>query len=465
MKAIINYSKIGALFLCALLISCEDYLEIETPDHKMVNQTVFESDETAESAMTGIYNQLSSALFSSGGVGSVTVLSGLSGDNLMPIYETNIPYMDFERHEIALDNIKNAGLWSSAYNMIYMTNSLLEGLSQSGSVSKEVEERLTGEAKFVRAFVYFYLVNLYGDVPLITTTDYQANSLAPRDSKEDIYEKILIDLQDASEVLNEEFSSGERTEVNRFAALALLARVHLYLENWSKAEKYSSLVIAHSEYQILQDLNDVFLANSEEAIWQLSPYGRGLSLTNTPEGSAFIIDPFFYFLAELKLSNTFVESFDPEDQRLSSWIGYSDGLGVYFPYKYKIQNSTGEALEYSMVLRLSEQYLIRAEARAKMGDLNGAIADLDVVRERAGLSSVMEVQTTIDQAELISLIMEERNKELFTEWGHRWLDLKRTDLVHPISDSTNGWENTDVFYPIPESELIKNPNLTQNDGY
>ncbi|MEG9328983.1 RagB/SusD family nutrient uptake outer membrane protein [Salinimicrobium catena] len=464
MRNYINNTGLRMILVSLLFISCEDFLELETPDQKIISEAVFENDETAQSAMRGIYNQLATVPFSSGGANSVTVLAGLSADDLSTIYDIGNEDSEFDEHEISPDNSKNLSLWSSAYNIIYSTNSLLEGVRNSDQLSDGVIGRLEGESKFVRALTYFYLVNLYGDVPLVTTTDYQENSLISRTPKEEIYERIIEDLTDASSLLGS-YSSGERTQITKAAALALLARVQLYLQNWTEAENYSSQVIADSNYQILQDLNEVFLKNSQEAIWQLSPYGRGLSLTNTLEGSNFVIDPFFYFFAALKLNDEFIQSFDDEDHRLNNWVGYNGALGVFFPYKYKVQNSTDEATEYSMVLRLAEQYLIRAEARARSGDLTGAISDLDVIRMRAGLEPIAQLNPNISETDLVTLIIEERNKELFTEWGHRWLDLKRTGMAEAKFEDTNGWESTDVLYPIPESELIKNPNLIQNDGY
>lgn len=466
MKSMKSTIRIIIVFGSILFASCDDYLEVEVPDQKIISESVFDNEATARSAMVGIYNQLATLSFSSGGSNSVNILAGLSANNLSSIYETNLPFVEFEHHEISPDNSKNESLWSSAYNIIYATNALLKGIGDSGSdLSNEVRDKLEGEAKFLRAFTYFYLINLYGDVPLVTTTNYQVNSLVSRTPIEEVYDKILQDLTDASSLLGEEYSSEERTEVNKFAALALLARVQLYLKNWNEAERYSSEVIASNQYEVLPDLNQVFLKNSREAIWQLSPYGRGLSLTNTLEGSIFIIDPFWYFLAALKLNDQFVQSFDSEDQRLNNWIGFNEPLEVYFPYKYKIENSTEEALEYSMVLRLAEQYLIRAEAKARMGDLDGAISDLDVLRKRAGLPSIKDMEPNISEAGIFVLIMEERNKELFTEWGHRWLDLKRTGMSGEFLSQTEHWETTDVYYPIPESELKNNPNLIQNDGY
>lgn len=441
-------------------------MEIEAPNHKIVSETVFNDDATALSAMQGIHNQLASVPFSSGGASSVTVLAGLSSEILLPIRSNNQAYTEISNHDILPTNSRNLNLWSSAYNMIYMVNSLLEGLESSDNISESVRQKLEGEGRFIRAFTYFYLVNLYGDVPLILTTDFQTNALATREEKNVIYQYIISDLERAMDLLEENNFTAERTQINRITVIAFLGRVQLYLENWQEAENLTNLVIGQEgTYEILENLEEVFLANSKEAIWQLSPLGRGSNSTNTQEGSNFIIHPFLSFLAQLKLNEAFVDSFEETDQRLTHWIAYHQRTGYYYSHKYKIFNSTDEPTEYSMVFRLAEQYLIRAEARARQDDLDGALADLDKIRGRAGIDLIADTNPNISRTELLDLIMEERRKELFTEWGHRWLDLKRTGRTAEIFGSDPLWEETDVLYPIPEADRLKNPNLTQNDGY
>jgi hypothetical protein len=120
------------------------------------------------------------------------------------------------------------------------------------------------------------------------------------------------------------------------------------------------------------------------------------------------------------------------------------------------------------VLRLSEQYLIRAEAEANVGDSTDAISDLNVIRARAGLSSYAD--TT--QGSLLSAILHERQVELFTEWGHRWFDLCRSgnaisvmSTVCPQKGGTWNPNGYQVLFPIPKTELINDVNLTQNPGY
>jgi hypothetical protein len=142
--------------------------------------------------------------------------------------------------------------------------------------------------------------------------------------------------------------------------------------------------------------------------------------------------------------------------------------GVTYDYadKYKIGLVNEATAEYDVVLRLGEQYLIRAEARAEENNLTGSAADLNFIRTRAGLPNT----TATSQAALLAAILHERQVELFTEWGHRWFDLKRTGnlnavmgAVTPIKGGT--WTASGALYPIPQSEITLDPKLTQNEGY
>lgn len=463
-----KYLKISlAVIICLSSISCEDFLEVEAPDHKIVSEMIFTSEETALSAMTGIYNELFRAAYSGGWENSVHVLAGLSADELECIRDNDLTFLEFQQNEIFPNNPRNLALWSSAYSIIYMTNSLLEGLGKSSSISEGIQTSLEGEAKFVRAFTYFYLVNLYGEIPLLLTTDYRENAQSSQDSTKEIYQQILLDLTDANNLLKDQYRGGDRTRVNKFTAKALLARVNLYLENWTEAERLSSAVILNTNtYEIVEDINKVFLSNSKEAIWQISPIGRGGSLSYTNEGLTFIFHPIFSFFTKVRLSYELVDSFEKDDMRLLNWIGYNESTNSHFAFKYKDRSSMDNITEYSMVLRLSEQYLIRAEARARQNKLSGAISDIDKIRKRAGLEPLSENNDQMDKEELINVILEERRKELFTEWGHRWLDLKRMiKASESLFEKKQLWQDTDVLYPIPAGERMKNPNLDQNLGY
>ncbi len=452
------------LLLSLLQFSCEDFVEVDTPNDRIISQTVFSKDVTANSAIVGIYNQLFQASFSSGLQTSITVLSGLSADNLKATVTTS-NLVQFQENEILEENSYNLSIWSSAYNIIYMTNAALEGLENNLRITSSLREKLIGEAKFIRAFTYFYLVNLYGEIPLVLSTSYQDNSTVSRSNEAVVYTQIIGDLENAILLLGDSYEDGERLRANSHTAKALLSRVHLHLGNWNLAEEFSTQVIEETNLFELIPLNEVFLANSKEAIWQISPLAGGSFGSNTNEGSFFIMQG---FPGRVALTEDLLTSFDTIDARPENWIGSfeSGSLEYFFPYKYKIKSSIDDYSEYSMVMRLAEQYLIRAEARVRTGKDQEAIEDLNKIRLRANLNPLSISNSNLTTEQLLNLILQERRRELFTEWGHRWLDLKRTgkaaEILSPIKSL---WQSTDVLYPIPEDELRKNPNLTQNAGY
>jgi hypothetical protein len=221
-------------------------------------------------------------------------------------------------------------------------------------------------------------------------------------------------------------------------------------------------------YELNQNLDNVFLKNSSEALWQISPEGWGGTFQHTREGNLFV--RISAFNSPVELSDDFMNLWEGNDLRFMNWIGlFSDDTGDFnYPFKYKIQfdNSGGELKEYSSVMRFAEQYLIRAEARARQGNVSGAIDDLDQIRNRANVALVSDSNPSISANDLIDLILIEKRREFFAEWGHRWLDLKRTARANEVlGPKKPQWNNTDSFYPIPEDERMKNPNLEQNEGY
>ena len=150
--------------------------------------------------------------------------------------------------------------------------------------------------------------------------------------------------------------------------------------------------------------------------------------------------------------------------RKLAWVQSENfsGQTIYYPYKYKI-NSGPPITEFYVVLRLAEQYLIRAESRANVDDIEGAQNDLNAIRNRAGLSNT----TAIDKTSLLKAIEHERQIELFAEWGNRWFDLKRTGRANTVLGSLkpSTWQATDTLWPIPNSQILLNPSLKQNAGY
>ena len=459
-KSLIRKSIILVFLSGAFFFSCEDFVEVDPPVTSLVGETVFEDDATANSAVLGLYSRLVSPISFLNGNSGLTWFGGLYSDELIN-HSSDINQVEFAQNELSSDNSKNYNLWIRLYETIYATNTILEGLFNSLEVSTTTKTQLEGEVKFVRAFCYFYLVNLFGDVPLTTSSNFEVNSVLTRSSNAEIYEQIVADLIEAKELLPTNYVSGERIRANQWTAGALLARTYLFLEDWPNAELEASEVINSGVYTLENDLNRVFLNDSEEAIWQLKSVDQFI---NTWDGLQFILTgtPF-----DVSLSPELNNSFEDDDLRSSSWIGSvtPDTETFYFPFKYKIRFQFDDLppQEYLMIFRLAEQHLIRAEARVQQNNITDAQADLNVIRDRAGLPNT----TASDQSSLILAIEEERRHELFTELGHRWFDLKRNnrvgDILGPIKPL---WQETAVLFPIPEQDLLRNPNLTpQNPGY
>ncbi len=472
------YKIIGTVaFMATLLPACRKFIQVSPPSTTLVSTDVYTSDASASTAMLGLYNNISAqerfaTLFD--------VYAGLQADELTNFNPGNQTYQEFYTNSLMSTN---APFWSELYKDVFNVNSILEGVEGSGSLSPEVKNQLTGEAKFMRAFFYFYLVNLWGPVPLVTSaSDYQANNAIARSGKDTVYALIEQDLLAAKVLLSPVFIgadsktvSAERTRPTKWGAGALLARVYLFEGKWLQAEQESDTVLENTGmFSLLPDLTQVFLANSSEAIWQLQPVTPNY---NTSQASNYILtsDP-GTGTAYVTMSNKLFSVFDSADLRLADWVGtYMDGAqSWHFPYKYKVNEGASGLSEYLMVLRLAEQYLIRSEARAeqnKIDGVSGAIGDLNVIRVRAGLAGY---PPGMSQVMVLQAVIMERQKELFTEWGQRWMDLVRTEQVDTVLGPPENylqvkggmsWNAEYSFYPLPLSDLLIDGNLIQNPGY
>lgn len=458
----IMYSQMLLAFGMLLMVcGCDSFVEVDLPSSQLSSATVFEEPATANAAMTDIYAKLrDTGLLTGYGYGMHAAL-GAYTDELDYYGSVDGGTTFFYNNTLLPNNGDNALWWSASYNQIYAANAVYEGVNASTKLSQTVKDQLMGEALFVRAMLHFYLVNLYGDVPYITTTNYEQNQVVHRMPTADVYTRIIADLETAQTLLPTNYIGGTRVRPNRFVATALLARVYLYHGDYDLASNAASAVLNETgTYSLNSDFDTAFLKDSPSTIWQLIPQTDG---RNTDEGATYI------FLAGppnfVALRNELVNTFEPGDLRKAHWTkAVTNGSATwYHAYKYKEPTSTGTTMEYSIVLRLSEQYLIRAEARAKQGFLTGAAADLDVIRNLAGLPN----STTVSQQDILDAILRERRVEFFTEQGHRFFDLKRVNqLDAALNPLKPGWNSTDALLPLPESELLLNPNLSpQNPGY
>ena len=476
-----NAKALCFLLLVLTAISCKKLVDVNGPVTSTNSANVYENDATVAAVLTGLYANMSGSGFLNGSIPSLSLFAGLSADELTLYDGIGDPaYIGYYTNSLSNKNTGFVDFWNNIYPSIYTVNSAIEGLTSSGSLTPVVKHQLLGEAKFLRAFYYFNLVTLYGDVPLALTSNYKVNSVLARSPAKQVYQQIIQDLVDAQGLLSSDYldatllkTTVERVRPTKWAASALLARVYLYFgdvtndaSQYTSAVAQSSILINNISLFGLSSLNNTFLKASlgnNEAIWQLQPVALG---QNTQDALAFIIpstglsDP----NNPVSINNDLLNSFEAGDQRKINWIDTvtSNGILYYFPYKYKVNTLNAPVTEYEMVLRLGEQYLIRAEAEAKLGN-NAAVTDLNTIRNRAGLVNYVGAA---DKSSLLTAIFHERQVELFTEWGHRWLDLKRTGRAAAVlSPIKPNWQAYKELYPIPEAQLINDPNLTQNPGY
>lgn len=450
-----------ATIIIGMCYSCNKFVEIEAPQNQVVSSTVFTEDATATSAVLGIYSTITTnnGYFLNG---AFAQFCGLSAEE---IYRTaaNTEYDAFYTNNIASNNrLNRVYLWQFAYQFIYQANACLEGLEQSAGITSSLKTQLLGELKFIRALCYFHLVNLYGDVPLITTTNYHENLVMPRTATAEIYNQIIADLKDAETLLPVTYLSADRIRPNKWTAASLLAKVYLYQQDWKNAEIEATSVISSGTYS-LESLANAFLATSKETIFQIYPAS---STYNSAEGGLFIPSTASSTRPNSAITTFLLNAFEPNDKRKTNWINNKtvSGTTYYYPYKFKVRSGAAKT-EYNIVFRLAELYLIRAEARAQQGSIsgtNGAAADLNVIRTRAGLNGT----PASSQQDMLIAIEKERQTELFCEWGNRWFDLKRTGRVDAVLGAEkSSWKPTAALYPIPLSEIQSNPFLTQNPGY
>jgi hypothetical protein len=499
----------GLIILISVLIisgsSCKKLVETPPPSNSITESNVFTVDATAIASLNGIYISMNENFQPFQGNNSISLLAALSADELT-LYNgiTSGYYYGYYRNQLSATlgtPFAGSEHWTPLYRFVFRCNAAIDGLNKSSSLTPLVKQQLLGEAKFMRAFFYFYLVNTFGDVPLALTTNADANTLLSRSPKADVYKQIIADLKEAEELLGDNFlaptllsSTGERVRPTKWAASAMLARAYLYTNDYTNAELKSSAVINYTSlFGPISSvpLNSVFLKNSKEAIWQLQPT---VQFFNTQEAKTFVIPPQGPNSSNnpVFISKQCLNNFEANDQRklFGNWIDTTiytvttsplvrDTVAYCYKYKKNEQDQTivstpstpgyTKMTEYFMVLRLGEQYLIRAEARAQLGNISGAQSDLNTIRIRAGLPNT----TANDQASLITAILKERQVELFCEWGHRWFDLKRMGKVDEVmniatlqkSSGATSWQSFQQLYPIGLEELQKAPNLVQTPGY
>lgn len=457
---------------------CRKYLEVPPPVNSISTASVFQSDITAAGALNNVYDQLNgNAIFDGGGVGFTT---GMYGDELKNQLFIVDLYQGLYGDAVNSSTSFVTSLWSTFYSRLYAVNLAIEGLTPANNLN--YRSQWLGEAYFLRGLLYFYLTNLYGDAPLVLSSDYLSNNGLARSPQADVYRQIVSDLKQAQSLLGDKYHddagalTAGRGRPNKAAATALLARVYLYTQDWKNAEAQADGLIADvADYQLVA-LSNVFGVNSTEVIWGLIPLAgstaflvRDAKYFYLPPGTA----PETIYVSS-SLADSLVSAFEPNDARYSTWVGKdtvpasgnTPATVYFFDSKYKAMDTYTAPREILSMLRLAEQYLIRAEARAQQNNLGGALADLNAVRARAGLGA----SAAVSQADVLAAILRERRVELFMECGHRWFDLRRTgnldavmNVVAPLKGGS--WASYKAWWPIPLSDIQNSPHLIQTPGF
>jgi len=480
------------IIILTFAVSCKKFVTIPPTSTKIDQTAVFQTDAAAIALMTGVYSNATNVI--EGHFPYLSIATAEYADEL-----TDYGVGDANFAALYANNLTNryTYFWSEFYNFIYITNEVIEGVHGPNGLTPSTQTRLEGEAKFTRAMFYYYLVQLYGDVPLVTATDYTQNYQMARTPQAQVYQQMVSDLKDAENLLGTDYTNADlktvsttgRYRPNKWAAAALLARVDLTIGNYADAITESSNVINQTGTYTLDAFSNVFLTTSKEAILQFQPSTN--ASVNTYDGNTFILVAVPDYTHPVSMSNTLYNAFEAGDNRKTNWVGSftSGATTYYFPYKYKVrQVSTAPVnniTEADMILRLGEQYLIRAEAYIQSNQIAQGIADINTIRARARAAATVAVpnplpalSTSLTQQAALMALEHERQVELFTELGDRWFTLKRlkgyannnisrADEYMPAVTADKGgtWNTNKQLFPIPLSDLTTDVFLKQNPGY
>ncbi|HJT74937.1 MAG TPA: RagB/SusD family nutrient uptake outer membrane protein, partial [Chitinophaga sp.] len=211
----------GGIFLIAIILQACSLITADVPLDKAAGRQVFENADSAVAAITGIYEGFASTTnFFYGGA---SVYAGIYTDELVYIGRS-VPLVEFSNSTLTSSNTTLETIfWKNSYYFIYRVNSCIEGLAASQAIGAPLRDQLMGEAKFLRALLYFYLIHYFDEVPLLTTTDQSINERMARTPIAMVKEAILADLLAARQLLSPAYPTSERARVNKWCVAALLA--------------------------------------------------------------------------------------------------------------------------------------------------------------------------------------------------------------------------------------------------
>ena len=492
-----KFKKVIFLTISMILlgfVGCKKFLQEDA--RNFINPgTFYQSQADAEGGIAGIYQTFNIGT----GEGLANILTELNSINSdftwpwsMTAYEVG--------YNVTPDFYFCNNSWAICYDGIKRANSFIDAIEAANPIEPvNVKNRQIGEAKFLRSLFYFYLVQIFGDVPLITKTYISSdNFFVTRDSTAVVWRFVKSDLLDAINLLPHKsaYSGSDIARPNQESAKMLLAKIYMIQNDWPNAKQYVDKIIASNEYQLVTNVFDNYRIAKKhgiESIFEVD-YASGYipslgstlfkltmpanlicPLTGKPMGGAW---------AGVAFSPDFYNSFDAGDQRLQLFFTpgtYVAPVGRYFTNKYfdpTVMTISADCPVNWVVFRYADVLLMKAEIENELnaGPNAAAYDAIDMVRVRANLAPLARV---LDYNGFLDAVFTERAKELFAE-THRFFDLKRrgyTFLVNKVLPARLALFNyigfsgpfvikeSELVWPISTQEMDVNPKLVQNPGY
>lgn len=483
------------LVLVVTMVGCsEDFLE-RKPKGQLTYDTFFETQDHAIWATNAIYQQFRSwEMCAFPWIGITDILSDDADKGSTPndaLYVLELDEFTFDATNAAI-----SGAWLGHYQAIFRANLAIDNIPGI-DMEPVLRDRLIGEAKVLRAYTYFRLVQWFGDVPLVvhTLTDDQYYN-QPRTPADQVYDFIEQDLKDAIAVLPEksEYASADLGRVTKGAARGILAKVYMTRHAFDKAVLQCDTIIASGEYSLLPRYADNFLPvgeNGAESVFEIGAVaaqaavvGPGATPYNMIQGVRGVPNLGWGFN---RPSDDLVASYEAGDPRRQATIIY---VGEVLPDGSTIVEDNPEILNerYNQkawvpahaglqdngpgnlrLLRYADIILLAAEAYNELGNPTKALEYVNMIRARArGTNNfILPNITTMDKDMLREKIYHERRVELAME-EHRWFDLARwgriADVMGPLKSNFVATKHT--LLPVPQSELdLTGGTILQNPGY
>lgn len=447
------YSK--AILIIFALQSCESMIEVDLPDNKINREDVYKELSTAKAALTYLYSKVRDSPFLTKGNNGM-------GYNLS-LYTDELDYHGSSINEFYLNSIEASSntpalWWNNAYTDIYAINAFIEGMENSEYITEADKKPLLGEAYTLRALYYHFLVQLFGDVPFVATTDYKINTTINKISASEVLIKVEKDLLKAIDLLDYSFRSPERFFINKTVTELLLSQNYMLQNQWEKAAFYSQKIIDNPLYHLEEDIDKVFKKEAKSTLWQISP---NQNTAITPEASVYLfasITPM-----AVAVSAPLLDLYSENDLRLQRWIRKTTVNNQDFYQVYKYKNNADNTDEYSVFYRLEEAYFTLSLALTMQNKTTEAVAVLNVIRQKRGMDNLA---ADIDKESFIEVYLQESAKEFFTENGKRFFDLKLTGKLNNLTTVKPNWKEFHRLLPIPDKQLLINKNLEPNNpGY